>query len=368
MKTHRDLEPEITQQEATQATASTVASFLACHSPPLSSSRRLQFQGLHIDEAVRRVHRQRLLTSVDRTAAYLDPMLHAMRLEGYYHMKAPCHLVNRSGRQDDNCSVTADNECAVDCNPGSPWASMMQETVIRETLQNLLPNNNITTSVKDEFHQSWYMVPWANPPCYLPQVHLHHNKPTLSLFDDDENNVPRHDELQVDTVTEAVYIQPESVFDIGFFPNTALELRSKLNSPASILQAALGDTGMAMHRNLTVENMGRTLNAQSITWALQHAPARVQQRYLARGLKLVAGQDIPRHSGPAWIWNTLRLRKSASSSQCGGDGDDECLLVESSVLSTPVDHFIPYVRGKLYVKLLSPARALEWMYTDSLRR
>ena len=35
---------------------------------------------------------------------------------------------------------------------------------------------------------------------------------------------PSHFELQVDTVTQAVYESPESILDIGFFPNTALEL------------------------------------------------------------------------------------------------------------------------------------------------
>jgi hypothetical protein len=32
-----------------------------------------------------------------------------------------------------------------------------------------------------------------------------------------------------------------------------------------------------------------------------------------------------------------------------------------------VDHPIPFANGKLYMKLLSPARVLDWMYTDSLR-
>ena len=36
-------------------------------------------------------------------------------------------------------------------------------------------------------------------------------------------------------------------------------------------------------------------------------------------------------------------------------------------MNTPLDHPVPFVGGKLYCKLLSPAKALDWMYTDSLR-
>lgn len=36
-------------------------------------------------------------------------------------------------------------------------------------------------------------------------------------------------------------------------------------------------------------------------------------------------------------------------------------------MSTPLDHPVPFSGGKLYCKLLSPAKALDWMYTDSLR-
>lgn len=372
METHRDLEPEITGQEAIRATAATIVSFLSCHNSP-SSSRRAQFGEL--DQAVRLVHRQRLLESVDDTAAYLEPMLLAMRLEGYYHMKTPCHLMTQR-QQSDGCSDVVnhgEDECTVDCNLGSPWASMMQQKIIEQTLKNLLPVN-IITAVKDEFHRSWYMVPWANPPAYVPKVHLHPSAPSL-----------KNHELQVDSVTEAIYERPESIWDTGFFPNTALELRSKFNSPAAILQEALdGDTAKHYLSNQLVVNVtdiGRHLNAHAIAWALHHAPTRVRRRYRERGLPLVAGQDVVRHSGPAWIWNSLRLthkqkkKKTTKSSMdgtapCGNDNDyhEECLLVESQVLSTAVDHFIPYVRGKLYVKLLSPARALEWMYTDSLRR
>ena len=34
---------------------------------------------------------------------------------------------------------------------------------------------------------------------------------------------------------------------------------------------------------------------------------------------------------------------------------------------TPTDHPIPLAGGKMYAKVLSPAKALDWMYTDSMR-
>lgn len=37
-------------------------------------------------------------------------------------------------------------------------------------------------------------------------------------------------------------------------------------------------------------------------------------------------------------------------------------------MTTPVDYPLKAIGGMLYCKLLSPAKALDWMYTDSLRQ
>lgn len=43
------------------------------------------------------------------------------------------------------------------------------------------------------------------------------------------------------------------------------------------------------------------------------------------------------------------------------------IQIQSPVLRTPYDYWIPGFEGVHYCKLLSPARAMEWIYVDGLR-
>jgi len=41
--------------------------------------------------------------------------------------------------------------------------------------------------------------------------------------------------------------------------------------------------------------------------------------------------------------------------------------LKAPMMNTPVDYFISAAAGFHYCKVLSPARALEWMYVDSIK-
>ena len=64
-----------------------------------------------------------------------------------------------------------------------------------------------------------------------------------------------------------------------------------------------------------------------------------------------------------WIWSHLDFTKEGVN-----DEDEPCRIIDSHTMTTPLDHPVPFAGGKLYCKLLSPARVLDWMYTDSLRQ
>ena len=110
-------------------------------------------------------------------------------------------------------------------------------------------------------------------------------------------------------------------------------------------------------------NTASSINQMTIRDAFDSAPEIVRNRYIERGRKLQAGQDIEHKSGPSWILSRLDYSKKGA---CEDDDDELCHIVDSHTLSTGIDH--PLTPGKLYCKLISPARALEWMYTDSLRK
>lgn len=64
-------------------------------------------------------------------------------------------------------------------------------------------------------------------------------------------------------------------------------------------------------------------------------------------------------SGAAWIWSHLSFTACPNNSYK--------VMVNSYVMNTPLDHPVPFAGGKLYCKILSPAKVLDWMYTDALR-
>jgi hypothetical protein len=60
-----------------------------------------------------------------------------------------------------------------------------------------------------------------------------------------------------------------------------------------------------------------------------------------------------------------------SSSKQYDDGKDSqgksIVIVRSPTLRTPKNYYVRAVAGFHYCKLLSPARALEWIYIDSVK-
>lgn len=238
MDDFRDLEAEISTKESVYQVASTIAQFVAHHRDGNSDAA------------------DNLLAKIDRTHKYIRPLIEAMHLEGSYHIDTPCHL----------CAEDGDHECEQNCVEGSPWAAKVQ--------LDISPDGEYG-QVRDEFHQSWWINPFSDPPFYHPTV----NK--------------EGDRLEMKTVSEPVYEKSDFyLFDAGFFSNAALEIRSKFNSPQSILKARGVDVKFEAN-----EGACSKMNEKTIQWAFENAPEVVRKRYQRRGVKLAAGKDIQHNSG-----------------------------------------------------------------------
>ena len=71
------------------------------------------------------------------------------------------------------------------------------------------------------------------------------------------------------------------------------------------------------------------------------------------------GKDIfLSNAGPAWIYNPMEYKESP---------DKSTMFVYAPCSHTPVDYPIASAAGYHYCKILSPARAMEWIYIDGLR-
>ena len=160
-------------------------------------------------------------------------------------------------------------------------------------------------------------------------------------------------------MTQQIYAALDGL-DTGFYYQSASELRVKLKSRQSLLLAA-GVPADQVHFNET-DTLGwncAAINNASYQWALAHAGDKARARFEAIGEPMVMGKDIfLSNAGPAWIYNPMKYTDAKDRSQ---------MTVQAPSSHTPVDYAIKAAAGYHYCKVLSPARAMEWIYIDGLR-
>jgi hypothetical protein len=73
---------------------------------------------------------------------------------------------------------------------------------------------------------------------------------------------------------------------------------------------------------------------------------------------MVIGEDLgPYNEGPLWIWTYMEYTDNADKTET---------VVRSPNMRTKIDYWEIQVGGFHYCKVLSPYRALEWIYVDAL--
>ena len=106
----------------------------------------------------------------------------------------------------------------------------------------------------------------------------------------------------------------------------------------------------------------KKINQAVYDWALENYGNDTLDRFKRLGEPMVMGEDKgPYNVGPIWIWDPLHYKHTTDST------GNKVLEVSSVMMRTPVDFYIPLSAGFHYCKLLSPARAMEWLYIDGLR-
>jgi len=257
--------------------------------------------------------------NLNQTKYFSQPYLDALHLEGYYHFIPPC-----DNKTNDRCQI------------GSSWSEYGQK------LMSGL-NDTVQLNITDEFH-----VVYKLPEHF---AHLDNNCSSSSSL---ENCT-----LHVHTVTQNVYDVTDG-FDTGETHSSAEEMRVKMISRQVLLQAA---EGKSFDFNQTdAQSLCGYINQQALNWALDHAGKETIERYYRKGKEMLIGDDIgPLNAGPLWIWTPLKF-------DLGKDGQGKTIVtVRSPTLRFPSDYPLKAVAGFHYCKLLSPARALEWIYIDSVK-
>jgi hypothetical protein len=302
---NRDLKSEVEELEAHQAIADAVRSFIVGLKKPV--------------EFVK----MRLLQTrfKDYTKELLTPFVEAMLLEGSYHFKPPCYASNLV------------NPVSPTCLKGSPWVQKAQEL--------LGGLKNITYDINDNFHRVYSVTP-----IHLPKV--------------DNECLTEGCTLKATTVSEAIYDTLDD-FDTGFTPLGASEIKAKLVSRQQIYQHA--NIPSALFNETDSGNNCRLINEASYAWALKATGVDALARFQKHGESYTFGDDLgPYNAGPLWIWTYLNFTEKQDSN------NNYVTEVRAPYMATPVDYFVSSAAGFHYCKLLSPVRALEWIYNDGLRR
>lgn len=256
-------------------------------------------------------------TAVEATGSFVKPLINAYQLEGFYNFLPPCY----------------DNVPSPYCIVGCPWTERAQQ------IMGGLPQGPSVVD-KDAF---WHIIP-----DHFPHITNNCSTPDSSCV------------LHSVTATQNVYESIDKL-DTASTYTSAKEIRAKLKSRQAVMQAA-GIKNVLFNVS-DAPSICKEINQQAYDWAKTAAGTKTYQRYVTFGEYMTMGEDRgPYNSGPAWLWTSLDFTETKNST--GG----AVLEVQSAILKTPTDFYVTVTAGMHYCKLLSPARAMEWIYVDGLRK
>ena len=124
------------------------------------------------------------------------------------------------------------------------------------------------------------------------------------------------------------------------------------------LQEAASGQDADFHETDEVGNRCGDINQEALNWALANASPDALSRYNEKGKKLVIGDDKgPYNAGPLWIWYYMQYKDNEDKTET---------VIQSPMMRTPTNYPISAAAGFHYCKVLSPFRAMEWIYVDAL--
>jgi hypothetical protein len=314
---------------------------------------------------------------VEESTKFVQPITDALLIEGYEQFLPPCFCETEDeygGLQYGTCESTPT------CNGGVRWTGEYSQKIMAG-----LDTEEAVAGLKINAVDSIHLVTEEKPSCHLPHIHGNEEDNANPGAGDTPPlcESPSGCTLEVTTVTQPIYENSGEVdiwrahfsvpwIDTGYLPITANELKTKIKSRQAIWEAA----GLKNVSYVETDGFPKDggsgdrcgeINQAAIDWALSMLPEKSRERYEQYGQKLTVGPDIGTcAAGPCWIWDPLRFKK---------DNDANVVNVQSVGFPSENKNKYPCGEGKLlpcsagfhYCKLLSPARALEWMMVDGLK-
>jgi len=316
---NRDFPSECTQAACLKSVSEVVALFLTKHT-------------------VSTAHTVAHIVAVDSyTAAFFAPLISSFKLEGSWWF---------TGGDDEHGA--------------SPWAAGAQQALVLP-----LPST-YNWQVTNQFHL--LSDEDIIPPYFRPQ---HRADATVTQTGTSNRTIVSSTIAQLRYLEESVtdtavglngyaIIKEEKVHILNAFPDdgvkevSAIEIATKMRSR----QYLFNITGNPSPDSLDNGEQCQKINQQAYDWALNASSPVARARFAKYGTPLVMLADIKPTvpGGPWFIWSYLKY-----TPQKGKQVDVAAYYTFFSLSASS------YGAGTHYCKLLSPARAMEWIYVDGFR-
>ena len=248
-----------------------------------------------------------------------------MEQEGYVNLKPPCNTSDLINKESPKCFK------------GTPW-------VDAHLLETWLPNpmtwnRHITVVNNDNFHNAATVYPYHHPEvdgecdgntttdCSI--MHISNTEGSYNAFDDWKHSKN---------------------------PLSAYEIKTKIKSNQYLHEKA-GEQGADF---FAFDKQGyecANINQAVLDWALATADKAVVANYDKFGTQLLFGKDKESLNGGSWIPDPLHYTEDKTANT---------MTLTSKTVVTDETEFVSIFKSMHYCKLLSPFRAMEWLYIDSL--
>eukprot|EP00128_Syssomonas_multiformis_P012417 Colp12_sorted_trinity150504_noHs@14197 len=249
------------------------------------------------------------------TQEILSPMIAALEQEGYENFMPPCHRAKG----------------AASCYEGCPWSTQAQVT---------MSGSSADIHVADGFHS-------------LSEVIPHDWLPSISGACPQDTAACR---LDIVTVTDTYYADSASS-DRGERFVSADEIQVKLISRQNVLE----HVGQAPDfKTVDTNTRCAEINQAAYEYALNTAPARTRARFERAGVPMTFAPESESSIFPLWILSRVQYNTVQ-----GARGPE--LQVKGYGSKFATNFALKISSGIHFCKLMSPARAMEWVYTEGLR-
>jgi hypothetical protein len=329
----RDLQPEVSYDEAHSSIASAIVAYI------------------EKTVAASNIAAHALSSLQASTEEFLKPIIIAYQKEGARWLGSPAQF---GGPSQSDCVIGKDKGL---CPAGSEWAPEAQRVISGGI-------DGWSLSVTNEFVEL-SSTPLTGGDFHLPRITNDTKMKTISIT--------TYSQSYWDDAKPSWFDWKEvfDKFDTGFVATSALEIGTKLASRQCTLIQGAGESNTSF--DVDGPDYCRLTNEKAYEWALHSAGSATAKRFKESGQKFIFGDDMPKSGGPMWIYS--RLAFDEKTDQNG----EEVIQVSAPMCKTEIDYwtkkFGPIPRPASlpdpgcyhYCKLLSPARAMEWIYVDSLR-